>query len=159
MQIRTQSMRRKRRSQGFMLVDAIVGVMILALGAASFYGLFPVIRRSHVIAREEAQAVQISSRMIEHLQMLSTRDINLETLQHLNLVTKQNEKGEYIFTDVPMDDASLYSPRNVMIDGRGRFKVTELENDSLYIEVIVSWRSPTGRRKRTHSGTVIGGYR
>jgi type II secretory pathway pseudopilin PulG len=150
---------KKRRQKGALLIDALIGVMILGISAAAFYSTFPVIRRAHLIAKEESQAAQVGARLVEHLQMLTIEDLNFETLHELNLASYVTSTGAYAVSDIPMDDASLYSARNVLNNGRGWFYVHELENESRHIDLTIAWQSSSGKWKQVHTGTIIGGFK
>ena len=148
----------KRRHRGAILVDAMVSVFVLAMGSAALFGLMPVLHRSQKIVQNEGTATQIANRMLEHVQMLYARDLNFATLRALNLVDVQAGPNRYSFTNVPMDQASRYSPSTLLLRGQGLMIVSDLPNSAKLVTIEVSWQEPQGGRRTYRTGTVVGGY-
>lgn len=154
---RTNRLCSKRR--GALSIDAVTAVFVTALGAAAFFSLMPVVDRSQRISREESIALQLSNRMIEQLQLLKPSDIQASTLTQLSLIDEDQSSGPYSFTNIPLDEASLYSPAQALPDGTGTLNVVSLPNNSVALEVTLTWRSSSGRTRTIQTGTVLGGFR
>jgi hypothetical protein len=151
--------KRRRLQGGALLIDALISIFTLALGAAAYYSLFPTVQRSQEMASGEVRAVQIASRFIEHIQLLRARDISYATLSQLNLVDPNQTQAPYSFTHIPLDEGSQYSPATALNSGVGRVSWEPLEADSVRVNVEVEWRSASGRTRTIRTGTIVGGYR
>lgn len=149
----------RRRRLGAMLAEMLIAIFVLAMGALSLAALMPVLKRSQVMAEDHEKAQQIANRMIEHLQMLRPSNVNAQTLTSLNLIDAGQSAPPYSFSDVPMDYASRYSPSEALKNGTGELRITALDHDSIMVEVIVGWDTPTGTSQSIVTGTVIGGYK
>jgi hypothetical protein len=141
-----------------LLLDGLIGAFILSLGAAAFYSMFPIVQRSNIQAQHETRAVQMSSRLIEHLQLLKPENLNGPTLIQLNLVEPGQNASPYSISRIPLDEGSMYSPAQVLPQGQGRLILTPLAANSIMAEVEISWMSG-GTRRFYRTGTVVGGYR
>lgn len=151
--------RTPRRRRGTLLMDVVIGMFLLMLAAAGLLSLFPVLKRSESMSRHESRAVQIANRMLEHIQMLRPTDVTPEALAQLNLIDEGQTESPYEFTNVPLDEASLYSPAQALRSGQGKFWVEDLPDGSKKITLVVSWLSESGVRRQVRTGTIIGAYR
>ncbi len=161
MDVHVQSRNRSTR-RGAILLDALIGTIILMLSATAFFSVFPTIKRSQALAQQQSSAVLVANRMLEHLQMLRPSDLNETALMQLNLVDgPEDDDGDewYSFTRVPMDEASGYSPAQMLHGGEGRFRIVDLPAKSKKIELEVKWTWPTGKEHVLKTGTILGGYR
>lgn len=147
------------RRRGAFSIDALTAVFVTALGAAAFFSLIPVVDRSQRIARQESVATQLTNRMIEQLQLLKPSDINAGTLSQLSLIDPGQSAPPYTFSDIPLDEASRYSPSEALPSGAGLLEVVQLPNNSVELHVRISWRSSSGANRVTQSGTILGGFR
>lgn len=168
-----RNLRRKRRTQsGSLIIDTLVGLLIFALGAAAFYSLMPALQQGEKISKYESVAAQISGRMIEHLQTLRPSEVTADNLTQMNLIDAGQTQSPYSFTNVPMDQATLYSPSQALPNGRAEMSIASIDSKALLVVIEVSWDAFAGRRRpakskappkqqrRTYTtGTVIGGYR
>lgn len=151
--------RRRSLRRGALSIDALTAVFVTALGAAAFFSLMPVVDRSQRIGREESIALQLSNRMIEQLQLLKPSDIQPSTLSQLSLIDAGQSSAPYSFTNIPLDEASQYSPAQALPNGAGSLNVVNLPNSSVALEVTLSWRSSSGRTRTIQTGTILGGFR
>lgn len=151
--------RRNRTTKGAIILDVLAAVFILGLGAAAVFGLLPVVKKSQTIANDENKAMQMANRMIEHLHLLPARDISLATLRGLNLVDENQTGSPYSFAHVPMDDASLYSPAQVLKNAVATLEIEDTDANSKKAVIRISWKSASGKTKQITTGTIIGGYR
>lgn len=152
-------MTRRRSQRGALLVDAVIGMFFFVLLSLSVLSLFPVIKRGEQISTERAKAVQMCNRILEHVQMLGAKDVNYSNLVALNLIDDTTNAQPYSFTHVPMDEASLYSPAQVLRDADGRLSYTDLGDGSIQVNVSLEYTTDTGHTDRIETGTIIGGYR
>jgi Tfp pilus assembly protein PilV len=141
------------------LLDVLIGIFMMMIATLGFLSLFPLVKRSQVASQQESIAVQLSNRMLEHLQMLRPADVNSAVLTQLNLVDADQSGPTYTFTNVPLDEASHYSPSQALKGGQGVFTITNLTSGSLKVDLEVSYLSPWGTRRRVTTGTIIGGFR
>lgn len=148
-----------RVRKGFMLIDVLIGAFVLVLASLSLLTLIVITKRSEVIANDRVVANKISTRLIEHLQLLKSRDMNAETLMHLNLVDAGQSASPFSFTNIPLDDASNYSPSKALPNGQGTMTLVPLESNSVLVKINVSWRGQGNTTQSISTGTVIGGYR
>lgn len=163
---------RKKRQSGFLIIDTLVGIFIFAVGAAAFFSLMPALQQGEKVSKYESLATQISGRMIEHLQTLRPSEITTANLRRLNLIDAGQTASPYSFTNVPMDQATLYSPSQALPNGQASMTITAIDSKALLVVIRVSWDAFAGKRmppksssapkqqRRTFTtGTVIGGYR
>lgn len=137
----------------------LVGIFMLVIATLGFLSLFPVVKRSQVASQQESVAVQIANRMLEHLQMLRSQDVNITALSQLNLIDPGQSGNVLSFTHVPLDEASRYSPAQALKNGQGQMTITNLSSGSIKIDLVVSYTTPWGSTKQVTTGTIIGGYR
>ena len=137
----------------------MVGIFILVIATLSYLSLTVVTHKSQVISKDESKAAQLAGRLIEQMQLLTTRDINVQTLTALNLVDNFSTGSPYSFTNIPLDDGTQYSPAKALTQGKGVMTVTKLANDSYRIVATISWRSKTGVTKSYTTGPIVGSYR
>jgi hypothetical protein len=140
-------------------VDSLVAVFTLALGALSFFALYPTIHRSQEMASDEVRAVQIAHRFIEHIQLLKPADITESTLSGLNLIEPGQASQPYEFSKIPMDESSFYSPHRTLREGRGFVSWVPVDAGAVRVEVVIEWISASGLQRRIETGTIVGGYR
>lgn len=141
------------------MIDLMIAVFVVAFAALSFFSLFPTIARSHRIARDETVAQQMCVRLIEQLQLLKASDVNAQTLTALNLIDTGQTASPFSFSHIPLDEASRYSPSQVLQNGRGTLAVTPLDAGSVRLTVTIQWTSSKGKEMSVTSGTILGGYR
>lgn len=142
-----------------MLLDAIVGIFFLLTSALAFAALFPVVKKSEIVSKEESKAVQMTSRLLEHIQMLPARDINVQSLTALNLLDPGQSNQPWSFTNIPLDDASRYSPAQVLDEAEGLLTVVDLPGGAKKVLVTLEYKSDTGQTKTIKTGTVVGSFR
>ena len=136
-----------------------MGVFILGLGAAAYFSLQPTMKRSQLLAQEEAKAIQMAHRMIEHLQLMKPSDISYANLQGLGLIDASPSSSPYSFSNVPLDDTTNYSPSKALQNGQGQLSVTPVDAGSVRLNIVISWKSPSGKSRSLSTGAIIGGYR
>lgn len=147
------------RRRGAISIDALTAVFVTALSAAAFFSLIPVVDKSQKIGRQESVANQLCNRMIEQLQLLKPSDVQATTLTQLNLIDPGQISPPYSFTNIPLDEASRYSPAQALPSGTGTLDVVALPHGSIEARVMISWRSSSGRTRTLQTGTVFGGFR
>ena len=125
----------RTNKQGFLLVDAIIGVLVVAIGLAALAALYTYGIGVMVSADRQEKAVQIAAEKIELLKAAdghSSSDI--EDLMMDNIGTDP-EKAK----SVEIDDIKFY------FWGRGRF-VQDINstgvNQLYYVKVFVKWSDP-----------------
>lgn len=147
----------KRR--GAFAIDALMAIFVVSLGATAFMSFTPVTDRAQRIAREDAIASQLCNRFIEQMRLLKPKDVTQSTLTQLNLVNSMTSPGVYSFSNIPLDEASRYSPAQLLNNGTGTLEVVNLADNAKELRVTMTWRSTSGRARTLRSGTVLGGYR
>lgn len=150
---------RQRRKRGALLIDLLIAVFVLSVASLSFFSLFPTIARSQRIARDETVAQQMSQRLVEQLNLLKPADITPEVLTGLNLIDTGQTQPPYSFSNIPLDQASRYSPSQALQNGTGTLAVTQLDAQSVRLDVTISWKSSKGKTMSVTTGTILGGYR
>ena len=125
----------RKNKQGFLLVDAMIGVLVVAIGLASLAALYTYGIGVMVSADRQEKAVQIASEKIELLKAAdghSSSDI--EDLMMDNIGTDP-EKAK----SVEIDDIKFY------FWGTGRFLQDNNStgvNQLYYVKVFVKWSDP-----------------
>ena len=150
---------RSRERRGALLIDVVVGSFLLAMLAISTMSLIPVLKRGEIASRRRSQAVQMVTRMLEQVQMLRATDVNLTTLTQLNLIDANQTQQPFSFTHVPMDEASRYSPAQVLRNADGKLTYSSLTDGSVKVTVTLTYLSEAGKTQTIQSGTVVGSFR
>lgn len=125
----------RKNKQGFLLVDAMIGVLVVAIGLAALAALYTYGIGVMVSADRQEKAVQIASEKIELLKAAdghSSSDI--EDLMMDNIGTDP-EKAK----SVEIDDIKFY------FWGMGRFLQDNNStgvNQLYYVKVFVKWSDP-----------------
>lgn len=125
----------RKNKQGFLLVDAMIGVLVVAIGLAALAALYTYGIGVMVSADRQEKAVQIASEKIELLKAAdghSSSDI--EDLMMDNIGTDP-EKAK----SVEIDDIKFY------FWGTGRFLQYNNStgvNQLYYVKVFVKWSDP-----------------
>ena len=125
----------RKNKQGFLLVDALIGVLVVAIGLAALAALYTYGIGVMVSADRQEKAVQIASEKIELLKAAdghSSSDI--EDLMMDNIGTDP-EKAK----SVEIDDIKFY------FWGTGRFLQDNNStgvNQLYYVKVFVKWSDP-----------------
>ena len=125
----------RKNKQGFLLVDAMIGVLVVAIGLAALAALYTYGIGVMVSADRQEKAVQIASEKIELLKAAdghSSSDI--EDLMMDNIGTDP-EKAK----SVEIDDIKFY------FLGTGRFLQDNNStgvNQLYYVKVFVKWSDP-----------------
>lgn len=142
-----------------MLLDALVGVFVLAIGTMSVFSLVPAAQRAQSLATEEARAAHMATRMLEQLQQLKPTELNASVLTQLGLVDTGQSASPYSFTHVPLDDATGMSPAKALRAGTGTFTVTPIAANSMRVDLTLAWTSASGKSRTLRTGTIVGGYK
>ncbi len=151
--------RKRRRNRGALLIDVLIGMVMLVLATLTLMSLFPVIMRGERISEDQSKAIQMVSRVVEHLQMLPADDLNAATLTSLNLIDQGQTFPPYSFTHIPLDEASMYSPAQVLRDANGTINVTPLPDGSARIDILLTYTSESGKTEQIQTGTIVGSFR
>lgn len=151
--------RRRGRRSGAILIDAIIGMFFLVMTTLSVMSLFPVIKKGEQISTERNKATQICTRVLEHVQMLGAKDITYENLLALNLIDTSSQSQPYSFTNIPLDDASRYSPAQTLRGAKGELSFEQLADGSVLVNVSLQYKSDTGHTEVVKTGSVVGGFR
>jgi Tfp pilus assembly protein PilV len=141
------------------MIDSLVGLFVLVMGALSYLSLATITSRSQGISSEDSKAAQMTARLLEQIQLLKPADLNTQTLASLNLIDADDDASPYSITQIPLDEGTHYSPKQALRNGAGTLTITNLTYGSVRAEVEITWTSPTGKTKSFKSGTIVGGYR
>lgn len=150
---------KQRSKRGGVFLESLMSLFVLGLGASAFFSLLPTMQRSKHIANNSSIALQLAGRMIEQVQLLKKRDLNAKTLTQLNLIDANQTGSPYSFSRVPLDDASRYSPAQLLRNGTGIMTMTTLASGSVKVDLTISWTSASGRTASINTGTIIGAYK
>ena len=141
------------------MLDCVIGLTFLAMGAASFYSLFPVVSKAHAIGDEEQKATQICTKMLEHISLLSPYKLTATNLQGMLLVDTGQNASPYTFNHCPLDDAMDYAPADSLHNGTGTLTITNLNYGNVLVTATVTWKTPTGKTETVTMGTILGSHR
>ena len=137
----------------------MLSVFVIGMAAAAYFALLPTFKRSQKISEHDSKAALMSQRMIEHLQLLKPNDLNCTTLSQLNLIDANQTAQPYSFCHVPLDEASMYSPSQVLKNATAMMTIEDLDANSKRIKLVMTWKSTSGQTLSMTTGTIIGGYR
>jgi Tfp pilus assembly protein PilV len=149
----------KRFQKGGALIDALIGAVLMVMGAIAFYSLVPVTSKSTLLAQQQTVATQIGNRMVEHLLLLKPSTLTVSSLSQLSLIDSGQVNQPYSFTNLPLDDGWNYSPAKALPSGTGRMTVDTLANGSKRVTLIITWRGPNNKTHTYTTGTVLGSFR
>lgn len=125
----------RKNKQGFLLVDAMIGVLVVAIGLAALAALYTYGIGVMVSADRQEKAVQIASEKIELLKAADGHgSSDIEDLMMDNIGTDP-EKAK----SVEIDDIKFY------FWGTGRFLQDNNStgvNQLYYVKVFVKWSDP-----------------
>lgn len=141
------------------MLDSIIGLTLLAMGAASFYSLFPVVSRAHAIGDQEQKATQLATKMIEHIQLLSPGKLTSTYLSGMQLIDSGQSASPYTFTNCPLDSGTDYCPSKALKNGTGTLTITDKLYGAKQVVVTISWKSVTGKSESVTMGTILGNHR
>lgn len=137
----------------------MIALTLLAMGAAAFYSLFPMLAKSHHISDSEQQGTQIATKMVERLQLLGPSKLDRTNLSGMLLIDNNSMASPYTFNNCPIDDSTNYSPARALKNGKGTLTVSDVGYNSKMAVVTVTWKSVTGKTESVTMGTILGGYR
>jgi hypothetical protein len=139
----------------------MMAIFVVSLGATAFMSITPVTDRAQRLAKEDALATQLCNRFIEQLRLLKPKDRNNTTLTQLNLVDQYSEPyaGTYSFSHIPLDEASKYSPAELLKNGNGSLQIIQLPDNAKELRVTMTWTIASGKSRTLKTGTILGGYR
>jgi len=140
-------------------MDALLAVFVLTIAVLSYLSLTVITHKSQVISKDDSKASQMVARLLEQVQLLTTRDLNVSTLKSMNLIDTNSSSSPYSFTNIPLDQGTMYSPSKALINGQGSMSVATLANGSMRVSATITWLSTTGVQRSFTSGTIIGSYR
>ena len=124
----------RKNKQGFLLVDAMIGVLVVAIGLAALAALYTYGIGVMVSADRQEKAVQIASEKIELKAADGHSSSDIEDLMMDNIGTDP-EKAK----SVEIDDIKFY------FWGTGRFLQDNNStgvNQLYYVKVFVKWSDP-----------------
>src|SRR4051812_5720400 len=133
------SMKLRSKRSGSIMVDALIGLFILGMGAVAYYSLLPTVHRGHEIAQQESKAAQIAARITEEVGMLKPSEVTASTLSQLNLIDANQGAEPWSFSNIPLDDGTSYSPAKTLRNGQGLITTTALAQGSILVTVQVNW--------------------
>lgn len=148
-----------RAKVGAVIVDALAAVFVFAVAAVGVYSLIPVVSKSSRMGRDETLAVQMVTRLIEHMQLLPARDVTPDKLRSLNLIDADDDTSPYSFARIPLDEASRYSPAQALRNARAEIWIEDAAANSKIVRVELAYQTANGRTETIRTGTVVGGYR
>ncbi len=151
---------RNRRIRGNVVLDSMLGTLVLGIGAVSFFSVYPMLHQSQLHAQEQSKAVQMATRLVEHIQLLPPQNLEANVLSDLNLIDEGQRSSlpPYSFSRIPLDQASLYSPAQALSQGQGTMTIENLPTGSRRVTVEVRWKT-NGGWGSVKTGTIVGGYR
>ena len=153
------AVRTRRRQRGALLVDVMLGMLFLMFATLTLMSLFPVVKKGEQMSTEQSKAVQMCDRLLEHVQMLGAKNINGQNLTALNLIDAGQAAQPYKFTHIPLDEASRYSPAQVLRGADGSLTYTTINGNAVKVLVTLSYVSDTGTKQTIQTGTIVGAYR
>lgn len=150
---------RSRRHEASIMIDVLMSAFVCLMVVVGMFAAQPAIRRTNKISSDRMRGVQMMSRLIEHVQMVPAASLDRETLASLNLIEAESLESPYAFTRIPLDEASRYSPAQVLRNADGRLEIESLPDGSKAVRLTLSYDSATGHRTTLQSGTVVGVFR
>lgn len=151
--------RKRGKNAGSFLIDTMLSVLVIGMAAAAYFALLPTFKRSQKVSEHDSKAALMSQRMIEHLQLLKPTDLSCATLTQLNLIDAGQSNQPYSFCHVPLDEASMYSPNQVLKNATALMTIEDLDANSKRVKLVMTYKSTSGKTLSITTGTIIGGYR
>ena len=151
--------RKRGKNAGSFLIDTMLAVLVVGMAASAYFAMLPTFKRSQKISEQDSKATLMSQRMIEHLQLLKCSDLTCTTLTQLNLIDAGQTSQPYNFCHVPLDEASIYSPNQVLKNATAVMTIEDLDASCKRVKLVMTWKSTSGKTMSLTTGTIIGGYR
>ncbi len=126
--------------RGFGLVDAIAGIMLLAIVGAVFAALFPTSFGCSAQAREYRIAALLAQRKMEQLRALEYESLTRPLLRAGAIIDASPTISPYSFTET--DNVAEQLPQGI-----GTLTINDTAEDRRSVTVTVSWRSRNGKRR------------
>jgi Tfp pilus assembly protein PilV len=146
----------RKRQAGFSVLDALVGVFILAVGSLCVGSLMPTLARSQKMSHDTSMAVQIATRELEQLRLAGYANANYTSLRSLNLVDLYSGSGPYKFSNVNLDNASHLSAASALRSGTGELIIDQTTPTVRQLTVTVKWLSPNGTNRSVSMSMMLG---
>ncbi len=146
----------KRKNRGFTIIDSMIGVMVLLMGALSFTAALPVVSRSQKVADDQSKAVQIAQWQVEQVRQAGFLNLSFERLYPLGLVDDWNGSGPMTFTTAPNVESGRFSPSLQLRDGVGELVIEDASDSIREVRVTVKWKSPAGNDRSVMLSTLVG---
>ncbi len=140
--MKQQTLLRGRR--GVMLIDAMIGVMMLALVAMIFAAALNGAALSRGMADGQTKAVIILGRQMESIRNVGYANLNYTSLLYYGLIDGSSTTSPYSFTNAGQVISDQVS--NILKDGAGTVQITDVTDTIRQVTVTVSWSSHTGTR-------------
>ena len=91
--------------------------------------------------------------------LLTPAALHARPLTQLNLIDSGQTEPPYSFVKIPLDEASIYSPNQVLRNASAIMEIDDLSANSKRVVLTMSWKSTSGKTHSFKTGTILGGYR
>ncbi|MDH7602158.1 MAG: hypothetical protein QHI38_08420 [Armatimonadota bacterium] len=129
-----------KSQRGFGLVDAMAGIMLLAIVGAVFAALFPTSFTSLAQAREYRAGALLAQRKMEQLRAIGYESLTQPLLRAGGIIDASPTSSPYSFTET--DNVAEQLPR-----GTGTLSITDITDDRRLVTVTVSWTGHNGVKR------------
>lgn len=145
-----------RRQRGMTLIDTMIGMFILSIGALSFCALMPIMARGQKMSQEVSVANQIATRELENLRLLGFNSLNATDIYSVGLCEAYSGSGPIIFSHVVQDEAKRLSAATALKNGVGEVTITDVSANLRSVIVTVNWTSASNKSRTLSLSTLVG---
>jgi len=145
-----------RRQRGLTLIDTMIGMMILAMGALSFTALMPVMARGQKMSQEVSVANQIALRELENLRLLGYNSLEYTDIHATGLCDTYSGSGPIMFSHVVQDEAKQLSAATSLKNGTGTVEISDVSANLRSVIVTVNWTSASNKSRSVALSTLVG---
>lgn len=146
---------RKNNSRAFSLIETLFATFLVAICASIIAATVPLANSNRARADMLNQATNIAQKELEAIRQEGYPNISASKLVSAGLLDSAiaNGSGEYPFTNC--DSSSYGSPKQVLPNGQGWLKITQISNDLRQLTVRVQW-TDRGKTKSVILISLVG---
>ena len=145
---------KKSNVRGFVLMEALFAIFLIAAGALIVAATMPVSNVSRNTAQLADKAMDVCQKQMEAIRLGGFSDANPTQLATQGLIDNANPVGNNLYTFTNSDSTNLDNPGEVLPSGTGTVEIEQLTFDETRITITVNWMD-NGTAKSYSIGTII----
>lgn len=129
----------RRRKRGAMLIDAMIGIYILAIVGLIYAATLSAAAISRAMADEHTKAVALVSRQLESIKNVGYANLTYDSLYYYKLIDASPNASPYSITNTGLQPSDRVC--NILKSGTGTVKIDDVTASLRKVTVKVSWVS------------------